>query len=80
MKINLNTPLLLLVIAFVVLKVTETVDWSWWWVLSPLILGVALYLGLLLMILGGWLFTLIVFALATGKTLTPRPKRFKMPK
>lgn len=26
----------LLTIAFIVLKLTETINWSWWWVLSPL--------------------------------------------
>lgn len=25
-----------LTIAFVVLKLTKIIDWSWWWVLSPL--------------------------------------------
>ena len=25
----------LLGIAFVVLKLTEVIDWSWWWVLAP---------------------------------------------
>ena len=26
----------LLTIAFIVLKLTGFIDWSWWWVLSPL--------------------------------------------
>lgn len=26
----------LLSIAFIVLKLTSYIDWSWWWVLSPL--------------------------------------------
>lgn len=25
----------LLQLAFIVLKLTNTIDWSWWWVLSP---------------------------------------------
>lgn len=25
----------LLMIAFIVLKLTNYIDWSWWWVLSP---------------------------------------------
>lgn len=25
-----------LTIVFIVLKVTKVIDWSWWWVLSPL--------------------------------------------
>lgn len=26
----------LLAIVFIVLKLTNSIDWSWWWVLSPL--------------------------------------------
>ena len=26
----------LLTIVFITLKLTNTIDWSWWWVLSPL--------------------------------------------
>lgn len=26
----------LLAIAFIVLKLTHVIDWSWWWVLSPI--------------------------------------------
>lgn len=39
----------LLTIAFIVLKLTDYIDWSWWWVLSPLwitTLAAALLLGL----------------------------------
>lgn len=25
----------LLTVAFIVLKFTDVIDWSWWWVLSP---------------------------------------------
>ena len=25
----------LLTVAFIVLKLTNVIDWSWWWVLSP---------------------------------------------
>lgn len=35
-----------LVVVFVVLKLTDNIDWSWWWVLSPLWIawGIALSL------------------------------------
>lgn len=26
----------LLLVAFIVLKLTNTINWSWWWVLSPI--------------------------------------------
>lgn len=31
----------LLTIAFIVLKLTGYIAWSWWWVLSPLWIGLA---------------------------------------
>lgn len=42
----------LLTIAFIVLKLTHTIKWSWWWVLSPIwipfvVLGLIAVLGLL---------------------------------
>ena len=32
----------LLTIAFIVLKLCHVIDWSWWWVLSPIWIGFAL--------------------------------------
>ena len=32
----------ILAIVFVVLKLTNNVDWSWWWVLSPLWIPLAI--------------------------------------
>ena len=29
-------PLFLLFVVFLVLKLTEAIDWSWWWVTAPL--------------------------------------------
>jgi hypothetical protein len=42
----------LLGIVFIVLKLTHVIDWSWWWVLSPILipLGIALFFGVI------WLF------------------------
>ena len=34
----------LLVIAFIVLKLCKVIDWSWWWVLSPIWIPFALLL------------------------------------
>lgn len=36
MKIKLTIPLSGLTILFVILKLTNIIEWSWWWVLSPL--------------------------------------------
>lgn len=37
-----------LFVVFLVLKLTGNIDWSWWWVFSPLWIPVALLLGVLL--------------------------------
>ena len=37
----------LLTVAFVVLKLTGVIAWSWWWVLSPLWISAALALLIL---------------------------------
>jgi len=37
----------LLTVAFIVLKLCDVIDWSWWWVLSPLWIGLALVLIIL---------------------------------
>ena len=36
----------LLTIVFVVLKLTGVIAWSWWWVLSPLWISFALFVGI----------------------------------
>lgn len=33
----------LLTIVFIVLKLTGNIDWSWWWVLSPLWIPLLLF-------------------------------------
>ena len=44
----------LLTILFVGLKLTKHIDWSWWWVVSPLWLPFAFVAALVLAIGGGW--------------------------
>ena len=46
----------LLGIAFVVLKLTGVISWSWWWVTLPFWGGFALVLAIFL---GGFLWTLV---------------------
>ena len=38
----------LLLVAFIVLKLTGTIGWSWWWVLSPLWIPIALVVVVLI--------------------------------
>ena len=45
MKDTKNTGMSLtgiLLIVFLVLKLTHNIDWSWWWVLSPLWIPIAM--------------------------------------
>jgi len=35
-----------LLILFIVLKLTNNIDWSWWWVLSPLWIPVAIVVAI----------------------------------
>lgn len=43
----------LLTIVFIVLKLTGTITWSWWWVLSPI--WISFMLVLLIILVGAWL-------------------------
>lgn len=36
-----------LTILFIALKLTHVIDWSWWWVLSPIWIPVAVVLGII---------------------------------
>jgi len=38
-----------LLILFIVLKLTHNIDWSWWWVLSPLWVPVAIVMALMVL-------------------------------
>lgn len=40
----------LLTIVFITLKLCSVIDWSWWWILSPLWLPVALVISVLLVL------------------------------
>lgn len=44
-----------LTILFITLKLLDKIDWSWWWVLSPLWIGFALAICILLIVLIGFL-------------------------
>lgn len=39
----------LLSVAFIVLKLCNVIDWSWWWVLSPIWMPIALVVILLIL-------------------------------
>jgi hypothetical protein len=41
----------LLTIVFIVLKLTHYIDWSWWWVLSPIWITVSVVLSIILIVI-----------------------------
>lgn len=45
----------LLTILFVALKLTGVIDWSWWWVLSPIWISFLCVFGILISAFGFWL-------------------------
>lgn len=44
----------LLAIAFIVLKLTGVITWSWWWVLAPLWIPFLIVLGIVILALTGF--------------------------
>ncbi len=64
----------LLFITFLVLKLTEVIDWSWWWVTAPLWIPIGIVLAVFACAL---IFFLIVAGIAalTGKKIIK--KNFK---
>jgi len=45
------TGLEFLTVAFIVLKLTGVIDWSWWWVLSPTLIPVGIAIPLVIIYL-----------------------------
>ncbi len=43
--------LTILFIVFLVLKLTGNIDWSWWWVTSPLWLPLAMLIGFVALVI-----------------------------
>lgn len=64
-KVTITLPTIPLTLIFIILKVTETIDWSWLWVLSPLWLPFALFFGGIVIVFGAILFMALLAALIT---------------
>lgn len=60
----------LLTILFIALKLTHVIDWSWWWVLSPIWMAVSLFLIVIS-------FLFLLFAFFNRKEKTAREKARK---
>lgn len=44
-----------LTIAFIVLKLTHVINWSWWWVLSPIWISTLLAIAIIVLVLFGYI-------------------------
>ena len=40
-----------LTIVFIIFKMLGKIDWSWWWVLSPIWIGIVLWLTIILVVI-----------------------------
>lgn len=49
----------ILTIAFILLKLTDAIDWSWWWVFSPLWITASIYF--IFIVVGSLAMSLIAF-------------------
>lgn len=62
-KVVITMPTIPLTLIFIILKVTETIDWSWLWVLSPLWLPLAIFFGVITIVFGAILFMAMLAAI-----------------
>jgi hypothetical protein len=46
----------LLTVLFVALKLTNVIAWSWWWVVSPLLISAGISIAIFLVFLAGVIF------------------------
>lgn len=53
-----------LTIVFIVLKLVDVIDWSWWWVLSPVWIPIALWIAIIGVV---YLVALIVILFTKGE-------------
>lgn len=66
----------LLTILFIGLKLTENIDWSWWWVLSPIWIPCA-FVAIILIGLGVVGFGVVIFKYFLDKRNKKRVNRLK---
>jgi hypothetical protein len=57
----------ILTLIFITLKLTGYIAWSWWWVLSPLWIPLAIILGIGIIV--------VIIAMITGANITTRKRK-----
>jgi uncharacterized membrane protein (DUF485 family) len=60
-------------IIFLILKLTGNIDWSWWWVTSPIWIPILLFIGILVIVflLG------LLYVATTGKNIEELIKKIQ---
>lgn len=60
-------------IIFLILKLTGNIDWSWWWVTSPIWIPILLFVGILVIVflLG------LLYVATTGKNIEELIKKIQ---
>ena len=54
------SPMLIVFLVFLVLQLTDVINWSWWWVTAPLWGPIALGIGVMVLFIPIW-FIMMVF-------------------
>lgn len=63
-------------IVFLILKLTNNIDWSWWWVTSPLWLPIVVAIGVICLILAIAII-LVILGLSFGMSLSEIQEKAK---
>lgn len=67
-SVSANFPFLgILTLIFITLKLTGHIAWSWWWVLSPLWIPLAIILGIGIIV--------VIIAMITGANITAKKRK-----
>ena len=61
-------PSSMLTIVFFIAKIFDKIDWSWWWIFSPLWIPISIILGILVVIGLIYLGTIIIGGISSWKS------------
>jgi len=67
-SVSVNFPFLgILTLIFITLKLTGHIAWSWWWVLAPMWIPLAIILGIGIIV--------VIIAMITGANINVRKRK-----
>ena len=53
------SPMLIVFLVFLVLQLTDVINWSWWWVTAPLWGPIALGVGVMVLFIPIWIIMMV---------------------